>query len=78
MLVRETKIGGLFTLLLFAVVSYVVISNFLYFNYDNVTETKAQIPIVVVEENYGVIDGKITINVIFQQYGGECITEENT
>lgn len=42
----------------------------LYFVYDNVEETKALLPIVVMKDE---IRGDITITISLNAYGGECV-----
>ena len=76
MRVRKTKTGGFFAIVGFVIIIYIVISAFVFFEFDNVVESKALIPIVVVNQNWGTIKGRIEIHVIMYRYGGECVVED--
>ena len=71
---RKTSLGGLFTLI-FALVSSITIAvAFISFQMDNVTEIKALVPVVSLEND--IFAGKVEVNVTFIIYGGECVRNE--
>ena len=47
MRLTKTKIGGFFSLFFFGAAIFIFIQASLYFKYENINETKAQIPTVV-------------------------------
>lgn len=49
---KATQIGGIFTFFFLCAAGYIIVQTALNFAYDNIIETKAQIPIVVVAENW--------------------------
>jgi hypothetical protein len=42
----------------------------MYFVFDNVTEQKALIPMVVVNHNYDTVEGDLDISINLMEYGG--------
>ena len=74
---RTTLIGGLASFLVYGTIIFLTIQALLYYFYDNIEEVKSLIPIVVLNEFVDTVKGKMTIEVRFSDYGGQCVTEEN-
>lgn len=74
---RRTLIGGITSIIVYGSIVFLTIQSLLYFFFDNIEETKSLIPIVVVNEFYDTIKGTINIKVTFNEYRGQCVTEEN-
>ena len=71
MTTRKTLIGGISTIIVYALILFLTIQALLYYFYDNIEEIKSLIPLVVVNEFSDTIKGTINIKVTFNEYGGE-------
>jgi hypothetical protein len=49
----------------------------MYFVYDNVTEQKALIPMVVVNHNYDTVLGDLEFSFTLMEYGGTCVAKND-
>ena len=67
---RKTKIGGLFTLFSILGVSVIIITAFLNFQLNNITEIKSLVPLIIIDTPISA--AKLTLQVIFFNYGGVC------
>ena len=72
---RKTSLGGLFTLIFAIVSSITIAAAFISFQMDNVTEIKALVPAVSLENDISA--ETVKVNVTFIIYGGECIRNES-
>ena len=70
MVQKRTWLGGMFTCFTICVVFFLLTEAILYFVYDNVEETKALLPNVVMKDD---IRGDMKITVSFNAYGGFCV-----
>ena len=69
---RKTHIGGFFSVLfIFSAIVMVLIT--IYNLIDNNVETKALVPLVSIESDYGAITSDLEIRATFGHYGGDCI-----
>ncbi|OMJ69069.1 hypothetical protein SteCoe_33305 [Stentor coeruleus] len=72
---RRTKLGGLFSIYFLLAASIIIIGSFMTFELDNVTEIKALIPLITIEETISA--EKLYIQATFYAYGGSCNNERN-
>jgi hypothetical protein len=72
MFLRQTFWGGLFTIFALLLVFYLAIQSLLFFNYDNVIESKALVPKVIITETAPTITADFDIRLLLTDYGGEC------
>ena len=67
---RKTKIGGLFSIFFVGASLITVISGFLAFQLDNISEIKALIPLITLEDS--VKAESVSVVSMFYIYGGNC------
>ena len=73
---RKTKIGGIFSVFSVLGVSVIIISGFLSFQLDNITEIKSLVPIIIIDNPISA--SKLFVTVIFYWYGASCNNSDTT
>lgn len=73
MMTKRTFLGGLITCFAICVICFLATQTILFFFYDNIEESKALIPIVVMDED---VKGDIKVVFAFNAYGGECVNSD--
>ena len=71
---KKTSIGGIFSLFFILVGGVLVLSGFLNYYLDNVTEIKALIPLISLDEE--IHADSVNITSTFYFYGGECLIND--
>ncbi|OMJ92453.1 hypothetical protein SteCoe_4792 [Stentor coeruleus] len=67
---RTTKLGGLFSIYFLLSAGIIILGSFLTYELDNITEIKALIPLITLEETISA--EKLHIETTFFIYGGTC------
>jgi len=77
MVKRKTSVWGLFSLMALLWVAFLVILTLLQQFYDNITETKALVPILFLSQEAGEISANIEVVVSLHNYGGNCVSNDS-
>ena len=72
---KKTSIGGLFFLLFVFISIVILITSFLSYQLDNISELKALIPIVLVDTQMA--SKFVEFNLTLYLYGGDCVIESS-
>ena len=72
---RKTKAGGLFTIYSALGAGVIIISAFLSFTLDNITELKSLVPIIIIDTPISA--SKLYVTVTFYLYGGTCTENDS-
>ena len=68
---RKTQIGGLFSIFFLLSAGMIIIGSFLTYYFDNITENKSLVPILLLENSISASIVQVTIS--FYLYGGLCV-----
>jgi hypothetical protein len=68
---RKTSIGGMFSLIFVIVAGVTILVSFLSFQLDNISELKALIPVISLENE--IVSELVSIKTVLFTYGGDCI-----
>lgn len=72
---RKNLIGGIFSCFYIILAIVVIVGSVILFYMDNVVESKSLIPFVVLQELTSSVTGNVEVNVVFGNYGGYCVEE---
>jgi len=73
MIIRNTLCGGIISIMFIITSFLITIASVIFFTIDNVSETKALVPLVSIDNEIDKIQGDLLITVNFGYYGGKCI-----
>jgi hypothetical protein len=70
--IRKRPIGGLFSVLFIMIALFFIVVCLATFAVDNVEETKALVPLVVIAEKYKALEGDFKLTTTFTNFVGRC------
>lgn len=73
MVMVKNMIGGFFSVLFLLVAVLLIVSALLEYNINNIIESKALVPLVILENTTPTFTGQIEIDLTFYSYGGDCV-----
>lgn len=72
LMLKKTIIGGSFTLIFILVALLLIISRIINFEYNNITENKTLIPLVIIYDEVSAFQSDIYMKLNLLRYGGTC------
>lgn len=71
---KKTSLGGVFSLMFVLASGITFISGLLNFNFNNFTELRALVPVIILEKE--IVSKFVAVDVKFYIYGGDCVKED--
>ena len=75
---KKNKFGGLFSIIFFLVAILLIVSAILEYKINNIIETKALVPLVILENTVNPFNGTVEIIMTLYNYGDTCVKDSNT
>ncbi|CAG9310951.1 unnamed protein product [Blepharisma stoltei] len=76
MIRRSTYIGGLFSIIFFAVAVILICGQIIIYAKDNAYEDKSLVPLVALESELVDFPASISFEIILYRYGGDCVAND--
>ena len=77
MIMKKNKTGGFFSIMFMLVAILLIVSALLDFTSNNIIESKALVPLVILENIVSNFQGSAKLDFTFSSYGGSCIDSSN-
>lgn len=77
MMLKQTRLGGLLTLIFVFIAIYLLFNGMIQYIYRNTDIQTSLIPFISIEQEYKSIKGQINIEITMHNYGGQCATSNS-
>ena len=74
---KKTECGGVFSVAFLILAMYTIVSAIIVYILSNTQESKTLVPLVILESEISEFKSLIYIQVVFNRYGGSCISMPN-